>query len=274
MKPETIYLSFDIEEFDMPFEYNRPLPLEEQIAVSTAGCHAILDLLKQHDVPATFFSTVVFARHAEAILERIREGGHELASHGVYHSDFKEAHLLESREALEALSGQPVRGFRMARMAEVSSAAIAAAGYQYNSSLNPVWLPGRYNHYTAPRTHFYSQSLLEIPASATPGIRIPLFWLAFHNLPGYLYRWLAKRTLREDGYLNIYFHPWEFTDLRQERYGLPWYVQRNTGEDMIQHFGSFIAWAKQQGYAFGRLADLAAQVSSSAGGRVVPPAQS
>ena len=56
-----ILLSFDIEEFDMPFEYGKDISFENQIAVSEKGTEIILNILQKHQIKATFFSTVVFA---------------------------------------------------------------------------------------------------------------------------------------------------------------------------------------------------------------------
>jgi peptidoglycan/xylan/chitin deacetylase (PgdA/CDA1 family) len=50
-----IVLSFDIEEFDMPFEYEREIDFNDQISISIQGTNSILDLLKKHQVKATFF---------------------------------------------------------------------------------------------------------------------------------------------------------------------------------------------------------------------------
>lgn len=86
--------------------------------------------------------------------------GHEVASHGYYHSDFKVEHLTQSKLALENISGTEVTGFRMARMMPVDEAEIAKAGYEYNSSINPTWLPGRYNNFDKPRTWFYDHDVL------------------------------------------------------------------------------------------------------------------
>ena len=51
-----IYLSFDIEEFDMPKEYDYNIDFQRQIAISRQGLISILDILKKHNVKATFFS--------------------------------------------------------------------------------------------------------------------------------------------------------------------------------------------------------------------------
>lgn len=245
-----VLLSFDIEEFDMPLEYGRQISLAEQLSVSKEGSRLVLDLLKQYDAPATFFSTVVFAQNAPSVIERIRFEGHELASHGCYHSSFHEEHLLASREALHELSGLNVQGFRMPRMMPVSDDAVAQAGYRYNSSINPVWLPGRYDNRHKPRTIFSEGGLWQIPASATPALRVPLFWLSFHNLPLATYLRMCGKTIATDGYLNLYFHPWEFTDLSLPHLGMPWYVRRNAGTAMLARFDQLLNWMKTHQYTF------------------------
>ena len=59
-----ILLSFDIEEFDMPFEYGKTISFEDQMSISIEGTSLILDLLEKHQIKATFFSTVIFAINA------------------------------------------------------------------------------------------------------------------------------------------------------------------------------------------------------------------
>lgn len=245
----------------MPFEYGKDISFDEQIRISTTGTAHILDLLRKHQVKATFFSTVVFAENAPIIIRRIIDEGHELASHGYYHSDFESSHLLSSKVALEKLSGTEVKGFRMARMKAVDEMEVYRAGYEYNSSLNPTFLPGRYNNLHKPRTYYEEDNLMQIPASVSPLLRFPLFWLSFHNLPLSLYKWLSLRTYKKDGYLNIYFHPWEFTDLNQDRFGFPSYVRKNTGDIMIARFDEFIKYLKEKRLTFGCFSDFIKQIS-------------
>ena len=245
-----IYLSFDIEEFDMPKEYGYDIAFERQIAISRKGLTAILDLLKKHQMRATFFSTVVFAQQVPDLISRLIEEGHELASHTYYHSDFENEHLKRSKEALEQQFGVPVEGLRMPRMLEVSAEEVKKAGYRYNSSVNPTFLPGRYNKLHVPKRFFNENGLWQIPA-AVSWFRFPLFWLSFHNLPLWLYRFLLKRSLKSIGYAALYFHPWEFTDLHQKEFNFPAYVMRNSGEKMIARFDSLLTFIKQQGWKIG-----------------------
>ena len=247
---KLIYLSFDIEEFDMPKEYGYDIAFERQIAISRKGLTAILDLLKKHQMRATFFSTVVFAQQVPDLISRLIEEGHELASHTYYHSDFENEHLKRSKEALEQQFGVPVEGLRMPRMLEVSAEEVKKAGYRYNSSVNPTFLPGRYNKLHVPKRFFNENGLWQIPA-AVSWFRFPLFWLSFHNLPLWLYRFLLKRSVKSIGYAALYFHPWEFTDLHQKEFNFPAYVMRNSGEKMITRFDSLLTFIKQQGWKTG-----------------------
>lgn len=246
-----ILLSFDIEEFDMPFEYNKTISFEDQMRVSIKGTTTILDILKKHQVKATFFSTATFAINAPQIMARIVAEGHEVASHSYYHSDFKTADLLASKLKLEEITQTEVIGFRMPRMQPVDEKEIYKAGYIYNTSLNPTYLPGRYNNFSKPRTFFKQDGVWQIPASVSPVVRFPLFWLSFHNLPLWLYSWLCKITLKKDGYLNLYFHPWEFTNLNQkEKYNFPNYVSKNSGVLMADRLDTLITKMKKNNYSF------------------------
>ncbi len=252
-----ILLSFDTEEFDMPFEYGKTISFADQLAISTEGTGKILALLKQHEIKATFYCTANYALNKPEIIAAIIAGGHEIASHGYYHSDFKVEHLRQSKEALEQLTGKPVLGYRMARMMPVDEKEIFKAGYVYNSSINPTFIPGRYNNFKKPRTWFYQDKVLQLPSSVTPIVRFPLFWLTFHNLPMGLIKWMCNRTYLKDGYLNLYFHPWEFTDLDQpERFNFPKYVVKNSGDRFTNRIAAFIMWAKNKNYSFAATTDF------------------
>jgi len=245
----------------MPFEYGKTLSFEEQLSISTVGTNKILDLLRENNVKVTFFCTANYAIHRPDIIKKMVDEGHEIASHGYYHSDFKPEHLLQSKKTLEEISNTPVTGFRMARMMPVDEQEISKAGYLYNSSLNPTWIPGRYNNLKRPRSWFFDHDVLQLPASVSSFLRFPLFWLTFHNVPLWMIKNMSAGALVQDGYLNLYFHPWEFTDLDQpEKFGFPKYVTRNSGDAFVNRITDFIKWAQSKGYTFARTCDFANQV--------------
>lgn len=232
MKSERkILLSFDVEEFDLPLEYGQTIPSDEQLQVGYRGLTAIAPLLDTSGICTTLFTTAFFAQHYPEKIKQL-SSAHEIASHSFYHSTFNENDLQTSREVLEAITGNAVSGLRMPRMRKVAPAAVLDAGYTYNSSINPTWVPGRYNNLHLPRHPFAEEKILQFPVSVTPHLRIPLFWLAFKNLPYPVFLKLALQTLAHDGYLCLYFHPWEFTDI--DSYPIPAYLKRNSKEKLLQ----------------------------------------
>ena len=241
---QSILLSFDLEEFDIPEEYGQEIENTVKFAVSLNGLKSILSLLDKLNIQATFFVTANFAFHNQTIIREVTKN-HEIASHGFYHSEFRIEDLKNSRIFLSEITGNKVLGFRMPRLQEINEQEIIKAGYEYNSSINPTYLPGRYNNFWKPRTAYYSNNLLNIPVSVTPIIRFPLFWLSFKNFPLWLTKLNSQITLQHDNYLNIYFHPWEFTDITS--FKLPIYIKRYSGEPMINRLEKYLIWLKSQG---------------------------
>jgi len=255
-------LSFDIEEFDMPLEYDGKISFEKQISLSQTGVMKILDILKKHQIKATFFSTVIFAENSKHLIQRLLKEGHELASHTWFHSKFEEKDLKRSREKLEELFSTNVTGLRMPRMMPVDKKEVEKAGYLYNSSINPTFIPGRYNNLKVSRTYFREGNVTQIPASVSPNFRIPLFWLSFHNFPLNFYKKIVIDTLKKDNYLNIYFHPWEFAEIKNPDFKLPRFTIKNSGNDMVERFDNLVGWLKNRNYKFGTFQEFQRQIES------------
>lgn len=239
-----ILLSFDVEEFDMPLEYQFPITEAAQMEVGKKGLDAIMPILNDEAITATLFTTANFATHYPNEIKALSEK-HEIASHTYYHSSFKTEDLLHSRITLNGITQKNITGLRMPRMKQVPIQDIVAAGYTYDASIHPTWLPGRYNNLHFPRTMYTEQGIKRIPASVTPNCRIPLFWLSFKNFPSALYQRLALQTLKKDGYLSLYFHPWEFVDINQ--FGLPKYTTKGCEGRLLEKLHQFVSALKKHG---------------------------
>lgn len=244
-QPYHVLLSFDLEEFDIPNEFGANLPLEEQLRVTNEGTNRLLPVLDGLQVPATFYTTAFYAQQNEALVKRIA-ASNEIASHSFYHSRFTDSDLKQSKQVLAAISGQSITGFRMPRLAPVDKKLIYQAGYLYDASLNPTWLPGRYNYLRHSRTLFRQENLWILPASVTPTLRIPLFWLAFKNLPLWFIKHCSLQVLKKDGYLSLYFHPWEFADLAAFN-KMPFYIRREHGQQLTDKLGAYLDWLRSFG---------------------------
>ena len=230
MRRNKVLLSFDIEEFDFPRERGEDISVEEGVKISSRGVESILDVLSKNSVRGTFFVTGNFAKTNPRLVRKIKSLGHEVACHGVDHFRPAKTDPSRSKKILEETIGAKVVGYRQPRMFEIDKAELRRQGFLYDSSLNPAFIPGRYNNFSTPRKLFWDNGIIEVPTSAATIFRIPLFWLALHNFPKAAYLGLAKSALKRQGYFTTYFHPWEFTDFGE--WPVPWYIRRNSGKKL------------------------------------------
>ncbi len=188
---------------------------------------AVLKLFDDAGVKGTFFTLGWVAQRYPALMRRIVDAGHEIASHGYAHHrvfTFTPAQFAEdikrARGLIEDTSGTLVTGYRAPSFSidartPWAHEILAEHGYIYSSSVAPV----KHDHYgwaEAPRFAFRpvaGSDFLEIPVTtATLGSRR----LAaggggfFRLLPYQFSRWAIRQVnLRDDRPAVIYFHPWE-----------------------------------------------------------------
>jgi len=249
MAKNNALLSFDIEEFDLPREHGGEISLEDGVTRSSEGTERILNILKRTGVKATFFVTGNFAKVNPGLVRKIAEAGHEVACHGVDHFSPKASDPAESKKIVEETLGGRVYGYRQPRMFKIDYKELKRCRYKYDSSINPAFVPGRYNNFRTPRRPFLREGVTELPVSAATGLRIPLFWLSLHLFPKRLYLSLAKTALRHQGYFATYFHPWEFTNLAEVP-EVPSYIRKNSGEKLERRLEWGIRELKRGGAEF------------------------
>jgi peptidoglycan/xylan/chitin deacetylase (PgdA/CDA1 family) len=243
-KNRSILLTFDVEEFDLPLEYGIDLSAKEQMQTGMKGLEIIKNLLSLNKISCTLFTTANFAsQFPDEVRELARE--HEIASHTFYHSSYRDEDLVNSRVSLEEIISNKIYGIRIPRMKKIDTSLIRLAGYEYDSSMHPTWIPGRYNNLHKPRSLYEENGIIELPPSVSPILRIPLFWLAFKNFPYGYYKNLVLGSLKKDGYVCLYFHPWEFADLTL--FKLPLVIKRMSGEVLTNRLQKLITDLKEQG---------------------------
>lgn len=244
MPKNRILLSFDIEEFDLPRERGASISLVEGVEISSEGTEKILKILAKHQVRATFFVTGNFAKTNPKLVQKIQQSGHEVACHGVDHFRPQKTDPEQSKKIVEKVIGAKARGYRQPRMFKISYAELKRQGYLYDSSVNPAFVPGRYNNFRVPRRAYRKSGIIEIPASAATGMRVPMFWLALHWFPKPVYSCLVKSVLKHQDYFTTYFHPWEFTDFGE--YKVPWYIAKNSGDKLATRLDWLIRELKRE----------------------------
>jgi peptidoglycan/xylan/chitin deacetylase (PgdA/CDA1 family) len=248
LNKKYILLSFDVEEFDIPLEYGLEISKEEQFAVSKTGLTSLLNLLDTLNICVTLFTTTTFAIKYPKLIKKAAEK-HEIASHGLDHNPPTDNDIIKSKKILEEIIKTEIKGFRCPRLQKISEENLSSGGFTYNSSENPIYLPGRYNNFFKPRTVYVTNNnILNIPISASPIVRFPLFWLAFKNIPLPIIKFFSKWTLKHDNYLNIFYHPWEFSDLTS--YALPKMIKRYNHNKMLKRFENYLRYLQSLNASF------------------------
>jgi len=203
-----------------------------------ANTQKILDIFHEHNVKATFFVLGWVAERYPALISRIVEEGHELASHGYEHirattqtpEEFRQD-VIKTKALLEDLGGCEVKGYRAASYSIGASNLWALqelqdAGHVYSSSIYPIH-HDLYGMPDGPRFLFYpngADGLIEVPVTTfTVGKqRFPCGGGGYFRLFPYpLYRLALKRVNTKDNESGVfYFHPWEIDPEQPKQEGL------------------------------------------------------
>lgn len=189
------------------------------------GLDVILELLDQNETKATFFSLGWIGEHYPKVIKKIANEGHEIGAHSYYHEKvydqnpetFRED-AMRTKEVLEAITGEKVRGYRAPFFSITESSIWAleilkSLGYEYDSSIAPIktW---RYGIANAPDTMYRIKEcgLIEYPIS-----RFRFLRKKWGSGGAYFRIFPLRNFLRDMHHLDasglpfmFYIHPWEY----------------------------------------------------------------
>ncbi len=222
-------MTIDVEDYFQVSAFEEVLNREAWASMPSrveANTDRILAWLEEAEAGATFFVLGWVAERFPALVRRLTEAGHEVASHGYDHTrvtrqtpaQFRED-ILRTRTLLEDVTGLPVTGYRAAsysigRDNLWALEVLQEAGYHYSSSIYPI----HHDHYgmrEAPRfAHRHLKGgVVDIPVTTVEvgPARLPCGGGGYFRLYPYrLSRRAIRRVNRKDGQAAIfYFHPWE-----------------------------------------------------------------
>ena len=276
-------LSVDVEDWFQVGAFERTIDRSDWEGLTHRVEHntdAVLDLFAQAGVTGTFFTLGWVAERYPALMRRIAEAGHEVASHGYDHArvftftpeQFR-ADLRKSRAILEDASGQKVSGYRAPSFSidprtPWAHPILADDGYAYSSSVAPI----RHDHYGWPDSPRFAwkpvagSDLLELPVTTA---KLGQRTLAaggggfFRLLPYGFSRWAIRQV---NGQAQrpaiIYFHPWEIDPDQPRVAGAPL-------RSRVRHYTNLSVMAAKlrrltQDFAWTRVDALVAQEAARA----------
>lgn len=222
-------MSVDVEDY---FQVSAFEPYVSRSEWSRCECRVeqnvdrILELFDEHDAQGTFFTLGWIAERYPAMVRRIVDHGHEIASHGWSHvrvtnqepEEFRDD-VLKTKALLEDISGQAVMGYRAASysIGEDNLWALdilRETGHSYSSSIFPI-KHDLYGMPDAPRFAFrpYGDDFVEFPLTTYQmgGRNLPCAGGGWFRLAPYsMTRWAMKQVNnQEQKPVIFYFHPWE-----------------------------------------------------------------
>ncbi len=240
-----------------------------------ANVDRILAQFARAGVHGTFFTLGWVAERHPAMIRRIVDAGHELASHGWDHTraDSQDpptfrADVSRTRRLLEDIGGVRVAGYRAATFS-IGARNLWAfreledAGYTYSSSINPI----RHDLYgmpDAPRTPFRPDgcTLWEIPMTTVHALGRN--WPCsgggyFRLLPSVLYRaGLSHLNRRENMPGIFYFHRWEIDPGQPRIDGCGWKSRIRHYTNLSRMAGDIDVILRQ--FAWGRMDQVYADI--------------
>lgn len=238
------------------------------------NCDQILSLFDGAGVKGTFFTLGWIAERYPAMMRRIAEAGHEIASHGWDHARvfalgraaFADD-IDRARKVLEDVTGSRVTGYRAPSFSidartPWAHEVLAEHGYAYSSSVAPI-VHDHYGWREAPRFAFRpvdGAELIEIPVTTAEvaGRRMAAGGGGFFRLLPYaVSRWAIRQVnLRDRRPAVFYFHPWEI-DPEQPR------PQSAPLRSRLRHYTNLDVMAAKLGrlvhdFRWGRMDEIAA----------------
>lgn len=241
-----ILFTFDLEEWFQVANLQSEISIKDwsnKKSTIEQNAERILSLLKKYNVPATFFILGwVAERHAEVVL-RIKEEGHEIASHGYGHELANQLadeaiynDILKSKQILEAISGERIDGYRAPNFSINDRVLehLKNLGFIYDSSFNPFRLNPRYGtlqglgHKIKAGCFQTKNGLYEVPLSSYSFFKLPVPIAGgayFRIFPFWFFKSLVKRKLKQEPVFNFYLHPWEFEPEQERVKNIRWDYQ-------------------------------------------------
>lgn len=233
--------------FDMETDVGSWTPFYNGLAGGTA---AILEILRQRQVTATFFFTGHCARRNPEVVRAVQAAGHEIGCHSLYHETVGEAlfeipgafpllptevpeRLRLATAEVEAVAGERPVSFRCPRL--FGSTAVVNAledlGYLADASYPLYYYRARLEPYHPARedwTQTGGLRLVELPNFADlsqtshdpygrdldqwPRLRTESAEALLVNIRGFAGYARARQI---EPFLGFYFHPWEFSPMPQ-----------------------------------------------------------
>ena len=226
-------LGIDFEEWFHPELIQKYIKKTDNELSVVNGIDKILELLRKNDTYSTFFMVGELLEKKPELMDKILDGGHEIAFHTMYHNRLdsmkNKQEFVDELKKFAELTSKKSKGFRAPSFSLNNSSAwaidaLVENGYQYDSSI----VPAKTSLYGMPNAEIkpYKITTSNLEKNNQDGklIEFPLltkkiFHFSFPVAGGFFIRLLPLRWIEkaiksnEDKKIpsTFYIHSWELT---------------------------------------------------------------
>ena len=242
-------LTCDFEEFNLPIDFGKTISEKLMLSKSCEGIERFIDVIKKYPVKISFFVTPKMSEVSIELLRKLVKEGHEIGFHGSINqinSDNVTRVINDLRylkEEMEKKIKIKIYGFRNHKLIILPAYVIKEAGFVYDNTCHPTYVPTRYFNLFRSRNMRYIEGIINIPTSVSPILRLPFSWIWFRNLGLNYVKLCTRAVFLTQDYVNIYLHSWDFAYFNDNSISnLPYLIKRNTGIKMSKLFEDYLIW--------------------------------
>lgn len=253
---KNVIFTFDIEEFDILSDFNFKIDAAAALSIERRSTEKLISFLEEIELPATGFLTAHYAERHRSLAKELAGLDFEIACHGYHHADdyrdfdrgLLSKRLAAAIDAIEGITGKDISGHRSPRLCPVEFEVLKRAGFQYDSSIHPTYVPFRYNHLKERRLPYRREGMIEMPITTSRSLSTPISWLWFRTYPWRLLQHITEKLAGAGCPIIVYFHNWEFLDFALEEEIRPKLFFSKCGTALEKRLIDWIALLKKYDY--------------------------
>lgn len=247
-----ILLTFNIINSKSDFVKNHHIEEQEIVKITEQNTSAILRILENHNILATFFVEISLVSKLTTLIKKISRSGHEIS---FYNDNSTLTDIETAKKSTEEYLGKTIRGIRQKDIFH-SVAELKNLEFNYISNIENANILFPFQRLKRSTEISQMNGLSIIPESISPYSQIPYNDFVFQILPLTLYKNMVTETMRNEDFVLIYLDSRQFTDFDRFKFKIPFYRKYNSGKKMEDKLEEFVQWINNNENATSRMKDF------------------
>ena len=247
-----ILLTFNIIKNKSDFEKDFTIDEEEILKITEQNTSAILRILENNNVLATFFIEVSLVDKLKPIIKKIISKGHELA---FFNENSTLQEIETAKKNTEEFTEKKIRGIRQKEVT-ISIEDLKNLEFTYISNIENADILFPLKRLKRSTEISLKNGVNIITESISPYSQIPYNDFVFQVIPLQYFQNMIIETIKKDNFVLVYLNTWQFTDFRKFRFAVPFYRKYNGGRKMEDKLEKFLQWMNEGDFAYSRMKDF------------------